>query len=147
MPGTNRIVAYANQAQEYRKNAVMGASPVQLVVMLYDGALRFMEGGKRAMAQGEIFKQNDQLQRAQNIVLELMSTLDMKKGGDVSKNLLALYTYVLEQLVEANIRDDAVYIDRASKVMSELREGWTALDKSIREQTKSTAPESEILAA
>ena len=125
----------------------MGASPVQLVVMLYDGALRFMEGGKRAMAQGEIFKQNDQLQRAQNIVLELMSTLDMKKGGDVSKNLLALYTYVLEQLVEANIRDDAVYIDRASKVMSELREGWTALDKSIREQTKSTAPESEILAA
>lgn len=125
----------------------MGASPVQLVVMLYDGALRFMESGKRAMAQGEIFKQNDQLQRAQNIVLELMSTLDMKKGGEVSQNLMALYTYVLEQLVEGNVRDSAEYIDRAAKVMSELREGWTELEKSLRDQAKANVPESQVLAA
>jgi flagellar protein FliS len=81
-------MGYSNGVQAYRKNAVMGASPVQLVVMLYDGALRFMEEGKRAMAANDLETQNNKFQRAQRIVMELISTLNIQKGGEIARNLL-----------------------------------------------------------
>jgi flagellar protein FliS len=123
-------LAYGRFAHEYRKNAVNGASPLELVIMLYDGALRFMEAGKHAMQQGELAKQNHSLQRAQKIVTELMSCLDMKQGGEIAKNLLALYTYVLNQLVMANIEDNPEPVERSIRVMSELRESWAEIAKA-----------------
>lgn len=120
-------MAYGRIAHEYRKGAVNGASPLQLVVMLYDGALRFMEAGKHAIAHNDYTRQNDQLQRAQKVVLELMACLDMEKGGEVAKNLLSLYTYVLNELVKANCEDDADRVDRCMKVMADLRESWVQL--------------------
>jgi flagellar protein FliS len=118
--------------QEYRKGAVNGASPLQLVIMLYDGALRFMEVAKHAMGQKDLEKQNDSLQRAQKIVMELMSCLDMEKGGEIATNLLALYTYALEQLVQGNMKDDVAAIDRVITIFSELRESWVEIEKSIK---------------
>jgi flagellar protein FliS len=123
----NSTLAYGRISHEYRKNAVNGASPLQLVIMLYDGALRFMEAGKHAIAHGDLFKQNDQLQRAQKVIMELMSCLDMEKGGEVAKNLLSLYTYVLGELVKANCNDDALAIGRCIRVLSDLRESWVTL--------------------
>lgn len=117
---------------KYRKSAVAGASPLQLVVMLYDGCLRFMEAGKRAIQDRDLEKQNDSLQRAQRIIAELMSTLDMEKGGDVSQNLLSLYTFAYNRLVEANIEDNPDYVDHAIQVMSGLRESWVQLESSSR---------------
>jgi flagellar protein FliS len=120
-------LAYGRIAHEYRKNAVNGASPLQLVIMLYDGALKFMEGGRHAIAHNDLVKQNDQLQRAQKVIMELMSCLDMEKGGEVAKNLLSLYTYVLNELVKANVEDSADRVDRCMKVMRDLRESWVAI--------------------
>jgi flagellar protein FliS len=125
-------LAYGNYVQEYRKNAVNGASPVQLVVMLYDGALRFMEAGRAAMLRGDLIVQNQNLQKAQRIVLELMATLNMDKGGEISQNLMALYTFVLEQLVQANVHDSTDPIDHAMKTMSGLRESWAQLELQSR---------------
>ena len=119
-------------AHEYRKNAVNGASPLQLVVMLYDGALRFMEAGKHAMAAKDIPKQNESLLRAQRIVFELMACLDMEQGGEISTNLMALYTYVVNELVDANVADKPDGIDRCIRVMSDLRETWVQLAASRR---------------
>ena len=121
-------MAYGRIAHEYRKNAVNGASPLQLVIMLYDGALRFIESGKHSMAHQDFVRQNDQLQRAQNIILELMSCLDMQQGGDVAKNLLAIYTYVLEELVRGNCEDKPERLDRCMKILRDLRESWVAID-------------------
>ena len=123
-------------AYEYRKGAVNGASALQLVIMLYDGALRFMEAGKHAMEQQDIPKQNVSLQNAQRIVMELMSCLDLKQGGEVAKNLLALYTYILNQLVEANMKDQPEPITRCIQIMSDLRESWSHVEKAstVREQ-------------
>ena len=101
--------------------------------MLYDGALKFMEAGKHGVISGDLPKQNKYLQKAQRIVMELMSCLDMKQGGDVAKNLLALYTYVLNELVQANIHDDVAPIDRSIKILSDLRESWVAIDKMQKE--------------
>ena len=120
--------------QEYRKSAVNGASPLQLVVMLYDGALKFMEAGKHAMAGGDLEKQNQNLQKAQRIISELMSCLDMEKGGEIAKNLFALYSFALNQLVEANITDDPKPIDTCIKVLSDLRESWVALENDLKAQ-------------
>jgi flagellar protein FliS len=117
-------LGYGNQAQEYRKNAVLSASPAQLVVMLYDGALRFIEAGRIAMKAKDIKGQNDALLRAQKIVVELLSTLDREKGGEIATNLATLYTFVLDQLMEANVHDRPAALDNASKTMSELREAW-----------------------
>lgn len=105
----------------------MGASPVQLIVMLYDGAIRFMEEGKRAMIDKNYEVQNAKLQRSQKIVMELMGSLDFSQGGDIAKNLLKLYEYVLAELVEANITDDPTRIENAQSTMRELREAWATI--------------------
>jgi len=120
-------LAYGRIAHEYRKNAVNGSSPLQLVIMLYDGALRFMEGGRHAIAHCDLPKQNDQLQQAQKIVMELMSCLDMEQGGEIAKNLLSIYTYVLNELVKANLEDSADRVDRCIKVMRDLRTSWASI--------------------
>lgn len=117
-------------AHEYQKQQVNGASPIQLVVMLYDGALRFMEAGKHAVVNKNLEKQNYYIQKAQRIVTELMATLDMQQGGEVAKNLFALYGYVLNELVTANIEDQPEPIERAIRVFSELRESWAQIAES-----------------
>jgi len=111
---------------------------------MYDGALRFMEAGRHAMVKRDLERQNTNLQKAQRVVLELMACLDMTQGGDVSKNLFALYSYVVDELVKANIEDDLAAADRAIKVMSDLRESWSELQKSLR---KGEGEDSEKLAA
>jgi flagellar secretion chaperone FliS len=132
-------LAHGRFAQEYRKNAVNGASPLQLIIMLYDGALRFMEAGKHAMKTGDLDRQNDQLQRAQKIFMELMSCLDMEKGGEIAKNLLGLYTFCLNELVTANMKDDPAGVDRAMKVISDLRESWAELERMPKAEAKLAA--------
>lgn len=124
-------LAYGNQAQEYRKNAVLGASPAQLVVMLYDGALRFIEGGRMAMRAKDLSRQNDMLQRAQKIVVELLSTLDREKGGEIAENLSSLYGFVLDQLMDANINDNEKSLNNAAKTLGELREAWVAIASTV----------------
>lgn len=120
--------------QEYQKGAVNGASPLQLVIMLYDGAIRFMEAGKYGIEHKDLELQNQNLQKAQRIVMELMSCLDMDKGGEIAKNLLALYSYVLNELVEANVGDKIEPIDRCIKILCELRESWVEVEKMTRVQ-------------
>lgn len=119
---------------EYRKHAVNSASPLQLVIMLYDGALRFMESGRRSMVASDLYRQNQDLGSAQKILAELMGCLDMSKGGEIARNLFALYTYAYNQLVEANVAGSAEPIERAAKVLSDLRGGWSELETTIRDQ-------------
>lgn len=118
--------------QEYQKGAIGGASPVQLVVMMYDGALRFMEQGKHAMKLKDLEKQNYYLLKAQKIVMELTACLDMEQGGEIAQNLLALYGYVVNELMEANMKDLPEGIDRAIRVISDLRESWVQVEAKLR---------------
>ncbi|MBC8066661.1 MAG: flagellar export chaperone FliS [Chlorobia bacterium] len=110
-----------------------GASPLQLVILLYDGALRFMEAGKYGIEHQDLEIQNKNLQKAQKIVMELMSCLDMEQGGEIATNLLALYTYVLNELVEANIGDKPEPIDRCIKILCDLRQSWVEVEQISRQ--------------
>lgn len=119
--------------QEYQKGAIGGASPLQLVVMMYDGALRFMEQGKHAMKLHDLEKQNYYLLKAQKIVMELTACLDMEQGGEIAQNLLALYGYVVNELMDANIKDRSEGIDRSIRVISDLRESWVQLESAANQ--------------
>lgn len=123
-------MAYPNSSvQQYRKSAINGASPLQLVIMLYDGATRFLNAAKVAMEEGNLHKQNEMCLRAQDIVTELMSCLDMQQGGEIAKNLFSLYTFVFDRIVQGNIEDAPIYLDQAMKVLSDLRESWSQIEK------------------
>ena len=127
-------MAYGNSSiDQYRKSAVTTASPLQLVIMLYDGALRFIETATEALESGDRFKQNHASQKAQKIVTELMACLDMQRGGEVAQNLFALYSFVYNRLVEANLEDRSDYYAQAGKVLSDLKVSWVHLESAQRE--------------
>lgn len=130
-PSETRTLAYGRFVQEYQKNAVNGASPLQLVIMLYDGALRFLEAGKHAMQQGDLERQNHNLQKAQRILMELTACLDMEQGGEIARNLFALYSYCLNELVTANVEDRPEPIDVCCRILSDLRESWAELERQV----------------
>jgi flagellar protein FliS len=127
-------VAYTNPyLQQYRRTSVESATPLQLIVMLYDGALRFIEQGKQAMDRRAVEEQNASLQKAQKIVAELMSSLDMDQGGEVATNLLSLYTFTYNRLIEGNCEDDPQKLDQAGEVLRQLRESWSKLEEQSRQ--------------
>src|SRR5579871_6648781 len=110
--------AYQN-AERYRQSQVDTASPTQLVIMLYDGAIRFLSLARQKMGAGDLEARHRSLLNAQRIITELLSSLDMQQGGDVAVNLQRLYTFMLRQLVEANRYDRPQPIDT---VIGMLRE-------------------------
>lgn len=113
-----------NGHDRYLETAVETASPARLIVMLYDGAIRFINEALYAMHQRDYETQNARLQRAQKILAELISSLDFDKGGEIAENLFRLYTYMYNQLVEANINDDAARLEHVVGLLSEIREAW-----------------------
>lgn len=116
-----------NGADRYLETAVETASPARLIVMLYDGAIRFIHEAAHAMRQCDYETQNYKLQRAQKILAELISSLDFEKGGEIAENLFRLYTYMYNQLVEANIHDSLERLEHVASLLSDLREAWDAI--------------------
>jgi flagellar protein FliS len=121
------VAASYQNAARYRQSQVETASPAQLVVMLYDGAIRFLTVAREKMVSGEIEIRHANLIKAQNIVAELLSSLNHREGGEIAENLQRVYTYMHAQLVEANLNDKPEPIDNVLALMSDLRESWAAL--------------------
>lgn len=119
-------------ARTYRSNAVLTASPGQLVLMLFDGALNALAIARDAMSQSEAdFRRvevvNRQLLKAQAIVSELQSGLNFESGGEVAATLDRLYDYYNRRLFEANMRKEIGPVIEVEKLMSELRAGWAEM--------------------
>ena len=112
---------------KYRQSSVKTSTPAQLVLMLYDGAIRFIRAGLDGLKRDDLEKTNINLGKAQTIVSELMSTLD--NNYEVSKNLYSLYEYTNFLLVEANIRKDTTKAEEAVGYLIELRETWLQASK------------------
>ncbi|GIV07321.1 MAG: flagellar protein FliS [Fimbriimonadales bacterium] len=116
-----------NGYERYLETAVETASPARLIVMLYDGVIRFIHEAAHAMRQRDYETQNTKLLRAQKILAELISSLDFDKGGEIAENLFRLYTYMYNQLVQANIDDSIENLEHVTALLSELREAWDAI--------------------
>ncbi|HZK01490.1 MAG TPA: flagellar export chaperone FliS [Anaerovoracaceae bacterium] len=115
-------MAVNNPYGQYKQSSVMTASPERLILMLYNGALKFIGLSKIHIEKEDIPRANDSILRAQDIIQELNVTLDM--DYEVSTGLRSLYTYILELLVDANIHKDIKYLDEAAGMITELRDTW-----------------------
>ena len=114
---------YAAQTQAYRENSVMTATPEQLVVMLYDGAARFLRQAQAAMAEQAWLDANERLTRGEAIINELLATLDMDQG-QVAERLQAIYVYCKRCLREARRERSGDKIALVVRLLGELREAW-----------------------
>jgi flagellar protein FliS len=114
--------AYAKDV--YRNNQVTTAPQKKLIIMLYDGAIRNLKLAEIAMENKDIEKINTHLIKAQDIIMELMTTLNFEAGGDIAKNLYQLYDYMFFRLVRANIDKNIDYVKEVKKYMEELRDAW-----------------------
>jgi flagellar biosynthetic protein FliS len=116
----------------YRANAVLTASPGQLVLMLYDGALKAMAIAVEAFNRPEADTRrieviNHQLQKAQNIIIELQSGLNMEVGGEFAHTMYRLYDYHNRRLFEANLRKDVTIVQEVEELVRSLRDAWAEM--------------------
>lgn len=119
-------------ARTYQAQSVLTASPGQLVLMLYDGALRFLGQAIVALKSpedtaGRIESANKNLQRTQAILSELKGSLNFEVGGDHARNLDRLYDYHLRRLFEANIKKDPKPAEEVEGLIRQLRDGWAEM--------------------
>jgi flagellar protein FliS len=110
----------------YRQSAVLTASKERLVVMLYDGACRFLEQGAAAMRAGDIGGTHVKLRRGEAIISHLQNTLDMEQG-EISKNLLTIYLFCRRHLNRARVERDPRKVDDVIRLLSQLRDAWDAI--------------------
>jgi flagellar protein FliS len=109
---------------QYLDNQIKTASPGKLLVMAYDAAIKFGRMAQDKMKQGDLFEQSGNIRKVQNILLELMSSLDPKVDRRLTANLDALYTYMFDKLTHANVHDDVNAIEEVVLIMTELRSAW-----------------------
>ena len=117
----------AQAAQNYLKTKVFTATPEQLQLMLYDGALRFGEQAKLALGQKNYEESYNLISRMQKIISELTSTLKHDIYPELCGKLSALYTYAYKQLIEANLHHEVSALDDAMQVLRYQRETWAIL--------------------
>jgi flagellar secretion chaperone FliS len=115
--------AYAPAPNAYRESAVLTATPEQLVVMLYDGASRFLIQTAVAMREQRAGVAGEKLRRAEAIIDELLSTLDMSVG-DIAQRLQALYLFFKDHLMAARLEQSAEKVEEVAGLMRELRSAW-----------------------
>ncbi|WP_352418314.1 flagellar export chaperone FliS [Proteiniborus sp.] len=123
-------MTYNNMYQQYQQNSIMTASPEELTLMLYNGAIKFINLGKLHIENKEIEKANNAIKRAQDIIMELNNTLDM--NYEISNNLRSIYTFILEKLIDANIKKDVKFLDEALPLIEEIRDTWKEAMKEAR---------------
>ena len=123
-----------NPYNQYKQTQITTANQGKLIVMLYDGAIKFLNIALDNMSPKTYDVVNNNIIKAQDIITELLLSLNMDDGGEISQNLFNLYMYFKRQLLEANIRKDAEIINHILKLLKELREAW---DQISAQETKS----------
>jgi flagellar secretion chaperone FliS len=121
------VAAYAAQ-QSYKQNDVLTASPTRLVVLLYDGANRFLRRAAAALRAGNLEASNTAMQRGEAIIDELLATLDFDRGGEIAASLRDLYLFCRRELNDARVERDAEKIDTVVELLAELREAWAQIE-------------------
>jgi flagellar protein FliS len=110
-------------SKAYRQNAVLSASPAQLVVELYDGARRFLRQAADAMGAREVERAHQKLRRAEMIIDHLNSVIDDGQG-EISSHLHAIYAFYLAHLNEARMSQDPEMVREVATMLGQLREAW-----------------------
>lgn len=121
-----------NPYQAYQQGAVQTASPEELTLMLYNGCLKFIKLARTGIQEKNIELKNTNLLKAQNIIQELMITLDT--NVQVAKSMMAMYDYINQCLIEANTKNDTASLDEAEQYVTEFRDTWKQVVQLHRQQ-------------
>ncbi len=113
-----------NQFDAYKDTEITTANQSKLILMLYDGAIRFLKIAESKMDFHSYDVVNTNIIKAQDIITELMVSLNMEAGGEVAENLLNLYAYMKKRLIEANMKKDAGIVKEVIRHMETLRSAW-----------------------
>jgi flagellar protein FliS len=121
MTGTARAIA------TYQEVQVTSRSPLELVVMLYDGAIAALRTAHDAMLRQDLVAKGNAIRKALTIVQHLQSSLNMEEGGEVSAKLDEVYRDVISRILEANVQRNPVHLEEAVRLLTTVREAWSAL--------------------
>ncbi len=135
MPPVNPYNKYIKQ---YQASNVNTATPEKLMIMLFDGALQFLQKAKTAIAEKNLVERSQNIDGARKIIRELMRTIDLENGNDVSKRLFKLYNKMAMNLIKANVQRNANLIDEVIEDISNIRWGF---QKAIEIQNGTTTIE------
>lgn len=116
----------------YKQNSVVTATPEELTLMLYDGAIKFMNISKYSIENKDLERAHASLIRSQDIINELNYSLDMKY--EISEEMRTLYDFISSKLVDANIKKDIAYIEEALVITHELRDTWKEVIQQVKQK-------------
>ena len=130
--------------KQYQQTQVQTASPEKLLIMLYDGAIQFLNKAKVGIVNKNIEETHNNIIGAQRIISEFMNTLDLNVGGDVARNLYNLYEYLNHRLVQANMKKDETMVDEVIVHLKDLKQTWEeAIKIAARERSQVQYQESQ----
>ncbi len=109
---------------KYKKTSVESASREKLLLMLYEGAIKFNKKAIMACENKDVAGRCENIARTYDIILELMNTLDFKIGGEVAVNLEQLYMYMTDELTRANLTGKVDHLKNVLKILETLYVGW-----------------------
>lgn len=121
---------------QYKQNTVLTATPEELTLMLYEGAIKFMNIAKYSMENKDLERTHSSLMRAQDIIMELNYSLDM--NYEISKEFRSLYDFVLSKLVDANIKKSIESLEEALIIINDMKDTWKEVIKQIKQKVYQT---------
>ncbi|HPI41554.1 MAG TPA: flagellar export chaperone FliS [Pseudobdellovibrionaceae bacterium] len=127
-----------NQYQKYKTSSIQSASREKILLLLYEGAIKFTKMAITAAEEKNISERCTNLGRAYDIIMELNNTLDHRIGGDVAKNLEQLYMFMMEQFTKANISGDPAPLKSNLKILENLYQGWVQAVEKVKMDQKNT---------
>jgi len=130
----NQYSAASKVYNQYKENSILTSTPEELTLMLYNGIVKFLMQAQAAIDENNVEKAHNSLMRAQDIIYELQSTLDMQY--EISKQLSQLYDYMNRRIMEANIRKDKDILGEVLSFAKELRETWAQAMKIAKKQNR-----------
>lgn len=121
MPPAN---PYSKYIKQYQTSNITTATPEKLMILLFDGAIQFLQKAKTAIAENNLQERSQSIENARKIIRELMRTIDLENGNDVSKNLFRLYNRMAMDLIKANIQRNIEKIDVVITDLTNIRWGF-----------------------
>ena len=125
-----------NAYNVYKSNSINFASKEQLLLMLCEGAVKFAKLGRQAIIDKDIKKSNDNIIRTEDIIYELMSTLDVSKGSDWAPQLMQVYDFINRRLIQANITKYVKIMDEVLPLIENIRVTWTQAYRIVKPITQ-----------
>lgn len=134
------VNSYGRYTDAYKQAAVATTDQARLIVMMYDGAIKFLTIAVDRMDKGDAYGVNTNLIKAKSVIAELMASLNLEKGGDIAQNLQRLYAYMFNQLIDANVSKQPHSVKQVIDLLRELRAGWQSIPPAGKGEAAVAAP-------